>query len=77
MAEQEPTIRFIGDMERLVVKPGDRFVLSINGAISPAAHDNIQRAWTAFVKGVDPAPLLLILDAGAKLGVIGQADLEH
>ena len=74
MSEQEPAIRFIGDMERMVVQPGDRFILTIPGAISREEHDHIQAAWAGFAKSLDPAPLLFVLDAGAKLGVIGAAD---
>lgn len=77
MSQQEPTIRFIGDMERMVVKPGDRFVLTMPGMITREAHGRLQAAWAGFIKGIDPAPLLLVLDAGAKLGVIEQADIEH
>lgn len=77
MSEQEPAIRFIGDMERLTVKSGDRFVITMPGMITREAHERVQAAWASFVKGNDPAPLLLILDAGAKLGIIGQADADH
>lgn len=77
MSQQEPTIRFIGDMERMVVKPGDRFVLTVPGMMTCETHGRLEAAWAGFVKGIDPTPLLLVLDAGAKLGVIGQTDLDH
>ena len=39
MAENE--IRFLGDLERLDPKPGDKFVLSVDRPLTAHAHDRI------------------------------------
>lgn len=65
-------IRWLGDMERLEIKPGDKFVLMVPGVISMEVHDRIQEVWEKF-HGGDPDDFkLLILDQGIKLGVIGE-----
>ena len=67
----EPEIRFIGDMQRLDVKPGDRFVISMSSLVSAHQIDRINAVWAKFTAGIEPAPKLLILDGAAKLGAIG------
>lgn len=68
MAENE--IRYLGDLQRLDLREGDRFVLTIDGPISSSMHDIIQRQWRRFV-GADTEKFpLLVLDKGSKLGVI-------
>lgn len=63
-------IRFIGDLQRLELKPGDRFVLTTPDVISSEIHARIQAAWKDFVGGDDAAFKLLVLSGDMKLGVI-------
>lgn len=70
-------IRFLGDLERLELKPGDRFVLSCDGKISAENVARIQALWREFA-GEDAHRFpLLILDGGMKLGVIAPAPIEY
>lgn len=64
-------IRFLGDLQRLAVKPGDRFVLTVPDVISGETAARIQASWKGFVGSDADAPKLLILSGGMKLGVIG------
>ncbi len=68
MADNE--IRFLGDLERLDLRKGDRFVLSVDQPLPQKAHNHIQEAWKQFVGGKDDALQLLILDRGMKIGVM-------
>lgn len=65
------TIRFIGDLARLELRPGDRFVLTTDKRPSDDQIDRIRTAWRAFA---GDAPLI-VLD-GCRLGVIGADDLQ-
>lgn len=62
------TIRWTGDMQRLEIKPGDKFVLTLTGMVSDDAHKRIQSIWKEFAGEGVP---LLVLDPGEKLGVVG------
>ena len=62
-------IRFLGDLQRLELRPGDRFVLTIPRILSIEHVESIQSAWRRFMGG-DAAPELLLLDGGMKLDVI-------
>lgn len=65
-------IKFLGDLHRLEVKPGDKFVLSLEAACSREMARSLQDTWSRFAGADVP---LLVLDRGAKLGVIvGQLD---
>ncbi|EHM01149.1 hypothetical protein HMPREF9946_02224 [Acetobacteraceae bacterium AT-5844] len=64
-------IRFLGDLQRLEVKPGDRFVLTLERAPTPEVTQRVRQAWQAFVGGGVP---LLILDPGMKLGAVSAAE---
>lgn len=67
MADQD--IKFIGDMERLVVKSGDRFVIKCDHTLSLEMKSNIaETARRFFGDNVK----VLILDKGFSLGVIGE-----
>lgn len=66
MAENE--IRFIGDLQRVDIRPGDKFVLMVEKPVSAEAAKNIQRTWERFA-GADSK--LLILDSSVKLGAFG------
>lgn len=63
-------IKFFGDLQRLDLKHGDKFVLTVDRPISDAAAANIKRMWHAFAGEDVP---LLILEGGMKIGVIGKA----
>jgi len=60
-------IRFLGDLQRLEIKPGDKFVLTTPGCISMDQRERIVQVWKQFA-GED-APVL-ILESGMRLGVI-------
>jgi hypothetical protein len=66
-----PEIRYLGDLQRLDLKSGDRFVLTVDRPLSMDQHKRIQEAWRLFVGGDDDKLKLLILDGGLKIGVIG------
>jgi hypothetical protein len=63
-------IRYLGDMARLEIKPGDRFVLQANRPLSLEQHQYIKKLWAGAVGEGVP---LLIIDGGLKLGVISTA----
>ena len=71
-------IRFPGDLQRLELRPGDRFVLTAEGPISIEMAERIQRSWHEFTGGDDKRFPLIILADGLKLGVIstGVDDVE-
>lgn len=66
-------IRFVGDLQRCDVKPGDRFVMTVERPISREMHEVIQRTWRDFIGSDNPAKLLVLQD-GMRLGVIGPVD---
>ncbi len=66
MSEQSE-IRFLGDLQRLEVKPGDRFVLQVDYHPTAEMLDRFREVWRR-VMG-DDVPLL-VLEKGAKLGVV-------
>lgn len=68
MAEAE--IRWVGDLTRLELKPGDKFVLQIDRPISHEVAQRIQAAWKEFVDGREDIGKLLIIEPGMKLGAI-------
>lgn len=71
----KPEIRFLGDLQRLELKPGDRFILSAPETLSRQQTDYIQTIWKEFVGGDTEKFKLLILVSGMKIGVInGGAD---
>lgn len=63
-------IKFLGDMQRLDLKDGDRFVLTVDAVLSDADRRRIQEAWAKFVGGDTERFNLLMLERGMKLGVI-------
>lgn len=64
-------ITFLGELRRLDVKPGDRFVIMSDRPLPMSAVEHIQKAWNAFI-GSDETKLL-VLDGGLKIGAIGPA----
>lgn len=77
MSEQtQELINFLGDLARIEVRPGDRFVLMTDGAVSHDMAVRITEEWKRFM-GPD-APRLMILSDGIKVGVIGiDKGVEH
>ncbi len=64
----EPSeIRFLGDLQRIEVKPGDKFVLQVDFHPTAEMVGRFRDVWRA-VMG-DDVPLL-VLEKGAKLGVV-------
>lgn len=63
-------IRFLGDLQRLDVKPGDTFVLSVGGTISADMAEGLKKMWAA--KMGEHVPLLILAD-GMRLGVVSAA----
>jgi hypothetical protein len=61
-----PEIRFLGDLQRLDVKPGDTFVLTVDCDISQHEAESIQQLWAKVMGDVR----CLVLGKGMKLGAI-------
>jgi hypothetical protein len=61
-------IRFVGDLQRVQPQPGDVFVLTCDQNLSCHQAELLREAFARAM----PTATLLILDAGMKLGVIGQ-----
>lgn len=66
----DPEIKFLGNLERLDLKDGDRFVLNCDHAVSQEQHQRIRAIWSDFVGGDTERFPLLILDKGFKIGVL-------
>lgn len=62
-------LRLPGDLQRLDLKPGDRFVLSVDRPIPMEMCERIQKLWRDFI-GDDTEHRLMVLDAGIELSVI-------
>lgn len=67
-------IKFVGELTRLDVKSGDRFVLTTEQYLTPTMVAKIRSAWAEFIGGDVEALRLLILDGGINLGVIGSTE---
>lgn len=65
-------IQFIGNLSRLQLQKGDRFVLQVKEEISDQVCSIIRKQWDQFTGGGVP---LLILPPGFKLGAIGAPEL--
>ncbi|MGE3419644.1 MAG: hypothetical protein AB7I42_26600 [Bradyrhizobium sp.] len=59
-------ISYLGELQRLELRPGDVFVLSTDRHLPAAAHQHIRNAWRIAMGNVR----LLIIDGGMKLGVV-------
>lgn len=68
-----PEIQFVGELQRLELKPGDRFVLHCDRPLPAVVAEHLERGWRRFVGDrADEFPLL-VLEPGMRLGVIGAA----
>jgi hypothetical protein len=63
-------IRWIGDLTRLEIKPGDKFVIQIDRRVDAETAASIQAAWASFTEGCEGIGKLLIIEPGMKLGTI-------
>lgn len=61
-------IRFVGDMQRLQIKKGDKFVLKVSRPLTREAVEKFQEIWSKFTHG-ETGPIL-ILEPGMELGVV-------
>lgn len=62
-------VRYIGDLQRVTVHPGDKFVLSVDFIISDETRNRLQAEWERFMGHEYP---IIVLSPGMKLGVIGK-----
>lgn len=69
MVESLEDIREIGEMTRVEFRAGDKFVLMFPHRIPRSTYEQIHSVWEQFSGG----SRLLILEDGARLGVIGEA----
>ena len=73
MAEQpDGEIRFLGDLQRLELRPGDVLVLKTADKLSLATLRNIGER----MRKICPEHKLIILDAGMELGVLSPTPAE-
>lgn len=72
--DSEQWLKDVGEIERLELKPGDRFVLTFPRPLSRAEHAHIQSLWREFVGGDADAFKLLILEHGMQLGRLVTTD---
>jgi hypothetical protein len=68
-AADHPEIRFLGDLQRLEVRPGDVFVLTVPRDFSREVQYRIVEYW----RGIMGDVRLIVLEEGMKLGVISEA----
>lgn len=61
-------IRFLGEMQRLEIRPGDKFVMRVDQRLSMDQQEILRGHWRKFAG--DEVPLL-ILDRGVEIGVLG------
>jgi hypothetical protein len=67
-----PKVEFLsGELARLDLQPGDTAVLMLDRPLSMEQVADLHRVWEAAFIG--PAPKLLVLDAGTRLGVLRAA----
>lgn len=66
----EGEIKFVGDLERLVVKAGDKFVLRVAHTMDEAEREAVFRALREFL---GENAKVLVLDEGASLGIVSEA----
>lgn len=66
-------VRFLGDLQRLELKPGDRFVLTLGQRpVTAELRDRIQAAWADFIGAANAeVNKLLVIDGEMRLGAIG------
>lgn len=65
---EEADVRWVGEMSKVKVEPGDVFVLHCDKLMSYEQVEIVQRWWRARMGDA----LLLVVDAGMRLGVMSQ-----
>lgn len=65
----ELEIKYLGNLQRLGAKPGDRFVLQVDANITAETADKLQQFWLTWSDS--QYGKLLILGKGMQLGVVG------
>jgi len=65
---EQDQIRYLGDVQRLTLKPGDVLVLSVEGAISMECAERIK----SYMTDVLPDHKVIVLGDGIKIGVLGE-----
>lgn len=69
MDNDQIEIRYLGDLARIELKPGDVFVLSCEQRISSETAERVRAYWQRVMGDVP----LLIFDGGARLEVVPSA----
>lgn len=64
-------IRFVGDLQKLALKPSDVLVLKMNGIISEEQAARLRE----FVASILPDQKMIILDGGTELGVLERVEV--
>lgn len=64
----DPQIRYLGDVQRLVLNPGDIVVLNVDHEISDEMAARLREACESYI----PGHKFLILGPGIKVGVMGR-----
>ena len=64
---EEREVTYLGDVQRLCLKPGDIVVLNIDEVLSDQAFDRLRDRLVETM----PGHRVLILTHGAKIGVLG------
>jgi hypothetical protein len=67
----DPAIRYLGDLSRLKLEPGDKFVLTVDSRMPDSQQAAIRDMWSRFAGEGVP---LLILEPGFRLGTINGAE---
>jgi len=65
--EARSAIQFIGNLQRLELKPGDKFVLTVPGEITQEEEQRIRE----ILERELPGHKILVFAGGVQLGVIG------
>lgn len=68
----EPEIRYLGELQRLELKPGDVFVLSVPRELSNEEARIIRKQWDDNMPGVK----LIVLSEGMTLGVVSADNVQ-
>lgn len=63
-----------GELRRMEIKPGDRFVLMFHDFLTPHARNYIREQWAAFMDEDPSKSRLIILEGGAKIGICGHTE---
>ncbi len=66
--KDQPEIKYLGDVQRLVLNPGDIVVLSVDEYIPNEAAQRLRSQLEASVPGHN----VVVLSKGMKIGALGQ-----